>query len=220
MERFIDAQNVRHFERLLAETRDEASRRILRSLLTGSQRRLALIDAAIAGLDPVARPVLPGRLSGVVPRAGIGRFQHEFETSPKPYLLVDPNPGLHIIDINDAYGHATMTERGAIAGEPLFEIFPDNPDDPSADGVWKLFESLEIAAATRNPHSMAIQRYDVRDPSGQFVERYWRPVNSPICGEDGELIYLLHHVVDVTAEVLRGPTRKTTGPRREFASVP
>jgi PAS domain S-box-containing protein len=28
--------------------------------------------------------------------------------------------------------------------------------------------------------------------------RFWSPVNAPVFGADGELIYILHHVVDVT----------------------
>ena len=49
---------------------------------------------------------------------------------------------------------------------------------------------------------MAVQRYDIRDPDGKFVERHWQPINSPIHDSDGLLIYLLHHVEDVTADVL------------------
>lgn len=200
MERFIDAENVSRFLKLLCEKTDETSQRTLRSLLARSQRRLALIDSATTGLYPVPPVVLPGRLGGP-PRRSVRRLQHDFEASPKPYLLIDPNPGLHIVDINDAYARATMTERRAVAGAPLFDVFPDNPEDPSADGVSNLYESLRIAAATGHAHAMPIQRYDVRDAGGHFVERYWRPSNTPIRGEDGELIYLLHHAVDVTAEV-------------------
>jgi hypothetical protein len=47
---------------------------------------------------------------------------------------------------------------------------------------------------------MAVQRYDIRDPGGQFVERHWQPINSPIHDRDGLLIYILHHVEDVTAD--------------------
>ena len=39
---------------------------------------------------------------------------------------------------------------------------------------------------------MAIQRYDVRDPSGAFIERLWQPINTPIFDDKGRLIYVLH----------------------------
>ena len=32
----------------------------------------------------------------------VREFRREFENSQCPYLILDPRPGLHIIDINDA----------------------------------------------------------------------------------------------------------------------
>ncbi|WP_245427563.1 hypothetical protein [Bradyrhizobium sp. MOS003] len=48
---------------------------------------------------------------------------------------------------------------------------------------------------------MAVQRYDIRDLDGAFLERHWRPINSPIRDEDGRLAFLLHQVEDVTDQV-------------------
>jgi hypothetical protein len=106
-----------------------------------------------------------------------------------------------IVDINDAYAAATFTKKADIVGRSLFEIFPDNPDDALADGVSNLYASLRMVVQTGQPHAMAIQRYDVRDLQGRFVERHWQPINSPIHDQSGVLIYILHHVEDVTAEV-------------------
>jgi hypothetical protein len=100
-----------------------------------------------------------------------------------------------------------LTSRSDVVGRSLFDIFPDNPDDDRADGVSNLFASLRTVAKTGQPHAMAIQRYDIRDPRGRFVERHWQPINSPLHDQNGVLIYLLHHVEDVTADV---PSR--TGP--------
>jgi len=80
-----------------------------------------------------------------------------------------------------------MTARDAIAGEKLFDVFSDNPNDPSADGVSNLYASLKIAAETGRPHTMAFQRYDVRDAAGRFVERYWRPLNTPLFDQEVHL---------------------------------
>jgi hypothetical protein len=49
-----------------------------------------------------------------------------------------------------------MTSRHRLAGERLFDVFPDNPDDPPADGVSNLYASLRIAAETGQPHAMKI----------------------------------------------------------------
>ena len=45
---------------------------------------------------------------------------------------------------------------------------------------------------------MAEQKYDIRRPDGVFEERYWRPLNSPILGDDGYVRFILHAVEDVT----------------------
>ena len=49
--------------------------------------------------------------------------------------------------------------------------------------------------------TMAVQKYDIRRPAsegGGFEERYWSPVNSPVFGSDGQIIYIIHRVEDVT----------------------
>lgn len=203
MQRFIERHNIERFERLLSQERDEARRRVLQSLLAESRRRLAIYDSIAEGafLKTPPRPD-PGPGGLARNRRAIAGFRRDFEASPKPYLLLDPGPGLHIVDINDAYERATMTRRGAIASERLFDIFPDNPGDPGADGVSNLYASLSLVVQTGLPQAMAIQRYDIRDGSGLFVERYWQPLNTPIFGDDDELIFLLHQVIDVTDQVI------------------
>jgi PAS domain S-box-containing protein len=47
---------------------------------------------------------------------------------------------------------------------------------------------------------MAIQRYDIRKPdvSGAFEVRYWRPINTPVLNDEGEVEVIMHRVEDVT----------------------
>jgi PAS domain-containing protein len=179
-------------------------RRTLQALLISAQRELAMLDSALLGTQLDSR--LPAVAKGYSSRGNslVGSFQDQFENSPHPYLVVDPRPGLRIVDINDAYSQATMTKRAAVAGCPLFEVFPDNPDLSDADGVSNLYASLRAAADSGRPHAMPIQRYDIRDPDGRFVERYWRPLNTPVFDAEGRLVYLLHHVEDVTGGIHNG----------------
>jgi len=130
-----------------------------------------------------------------------------FESLPGLYLVVTPE--FRIVTASDAYLDATMTKRDAIAGRGLFEVFPDNPADPAADGVRNLRASLERVRARRAPDTMAIQKYDVRRPDGSFEERFWSPINSPLLDADGRLLYIIHRVEDVTGFMQRG---RTPGP--------
>jgi PAS domain-containing protein len=204
MQRFICEQNIAHFQKLLDQAADPALRRTLESLLKSARRDLALLESTLSGAEgsPLeARRRRPGDAQTIRLQ-----FQPEFEASRHPYMLLDPAPGLHIVDINDAYARATMTARSDVVGRSLFEIFPDNPGDALADGVSNLYASLRAVVKTGQPHAMAVQRYDIRDPEGQFVERHWQPINSPIHDRDGVLIYILHHVEDVTADMRSQPT--------------
>ena len=83
-----------------------------------------------------------------------------------------------------------------------------------ADGVSNLYTSLRHVVQNGQPHAMAIQRYDIRDQSNEFVERHWQPINTPIHDEDGHLIFLLHHVEDVTDQVLAFLSGKQDGSDR------
>jgi signal transduction histidine kinase len=149
-----------------------------------------MIQAMETGLEPI-HPASP---EGAIPD-----FRFLFEKSPALYLILKPD--YTILAVTDAYAQATMTERGKLIGRPLFEVFPDNPEDIGATGTRNLRASLERAVATRAPDTMAVQKYDIRRPEsegGGFEIRYWSPVNTPLFGPDGELACIVHRVEDVT----------------------
>jgi signal transduction histidine kinase/CheY-like chemotaxis protein len=136
-------------------------------------------------------------------------FRALFEGAPGLYLVLDPE--LRIVAASDAYLRATMTRRGQIIGRGIFDVFPDNPDDPSATGVRNLSASLERVRQKRIPDTMAVQKYDIPRPQeegGGFEERHWSPKNTPVLDERGELAYIIHRVQDVT-EFLRLTERGT-----------
>jgi len=82
-------------------------------------------------------------------------FRAILDAAPDCYLVLDPR--WFIVAVSDAYLSATMTERQAIVGRYLFDVFPDNPEDPDADGVAKLSASLERVARDLQPDTMADQ---------------------------------------------------------------
>ncbi len=199
MQRFILQANVERFESLLQQEWNETSREFLRGSLIAAKRELALLNAAVDGVRLGPAPQ-GSRLSRATQLRS--EFQRTLEASRRSILLLEPGPGLHIVDVSDAYAEATMIDRAHTAGELMFDVFPDNPDDPLADGVNNLYTSLRRAAETRSADTMALQRYDIRDVTGAFVERYWRPVNTPVFDEFGHLVYIIHQVEDVTDEVI------------------
>jgi PAS domain S-box-containing protein len=139
-------------------------------------------------------------MASLAPRA-LPDFRALLESAPGSYLVLAPEPGFPIVGVSDAYLRATMTRREEILGRGIFEVFPDNPADPKASGVQNLGASLGRVLRTRAPDAMAVQKYDIRRPDedgGDFEERWWSPVNSPVLGPDGALSYIIHRVEDVT----------------------
>jgi PAS domain S-box-containing protein len=126
-------------------------------------------------------------------------FQALFESAPSSYLVLTPD--FTIVAVSNAYLQATMTKREEILGRGLFDVFPDNPEEPTATGVRNLRTSLENVLQNRASHTMAVQKYDIRrseSEGGEFEERYWSPINTPVLGTDGQLAYIIHRVEDVT----------------------
>jgi PAS domain S-box-containing protein len=119
---------------------------------------------------------------------------------PGIVLILKANPPhFTIVDFNDERAAATHSEKSAVVGKDLFAVFPDNPDDPNATGVRNLTASLMRVIETRQPHKMSIQKYDIPTPGTDgFEERYWLPENTPVVGDDGQVQYIIHTVVDVT----------------------
>jgi PAS domain S-box-containing protein len=126
-------------------------------------------------------------------------FHAVFRASPDILLLLTPD--FRIVESSDMRLKATMSTREGTNGRPLFEVFPDNPDNVHA-GKDNLDASLRRVLATKRPDEMALQRYDLMRPDGTFEVRYWRPLNAPVLGPDGEVRYILHRVEDATEEVL------------------
>ncbi|MEW2560102.1 hybrid sensor histidine kinase/response regulator [Streptomyces griseorubiginosus] len=123
-------------------------------------------------------------------------FRRLFDSLLSPLLVLTPD--FVIVEANRAYLTATRTDR-SIVGRPVFEVFPDNPEDPTADGVANLRRSLETVVASGRTDTMALQRYDIpTTEEGVFAERYWSPVNAPVLDDEGRVTHVVHRVEDVT----------------------
>ena len=128
-------------------------------------------------------------------------FRRLFQASPAPYLILAPDsPCFTIKEVNDAYLAATMRTREDLVGRCVFDAFPDNPDDPTIQGVSRLRSSLEHVLATREPNQLTGLKYDIARPDGSFEERWWSPINSPVLDERGEVEAIIHNANDVTEQ--------------------
>lgn len=116
-------------------------------------------------------------------------------------ILLPDSPKFTIVEVSEEYNDATFTKREEIIGRGIFEVFPDDPHDPQADGVKNLGASLRTVIETKKIHEMAVQRYPVPIPgTDDFEEKYWLPVNKPlIIGNN--VAYVIHCVEDITEKL-------------------
>lgn len=122
-----------------------------------------------------------------------------FESLPELNLIVKPD--FTMVAVSNSYLQATMTKREDLIGKNIFEIFPDNPEDPRAGATINLRASLNRVLANSASDAMAVQKYDIRQPlseGGEFEERYWSPINTPVFDGNRKIIFIIHKVVDVT----------------------
>ncbi|MGW3625243.1 PP2C family protein-serine/threonine phosphatase [Streptomyces sp. NPDC000880] len=141
-------------------------------------------------------------------------IDHEavFQALPGAVALLTTD--LAYADVNEAFLQMSGRTREQVVGRYLFDVFPDNPNDPTATGMRNLEVSLRRVAATGERDAMALQRYDVEYPDrpGEWEERYWSPVNAPVFGPDGRVVLLLHRVEEVT-ELIRARGGRNGGDR-------
>lgn len=123
-----------------------------------------------------------------------------FEAVPDLYLILSTD--FFILTASNSYLEATEKERENIRGELVFDAFPDNPALLISDATTNLRKSLEWVIENKKPHIMALQRYDIPlvNLPGSFKENYWRPINTPVLDDKGNVQYIIHKVEDVTRE--------------------
>jgi signal transduction histidine kinase/DNA-binding response OmpR family regulator len=144
--------------------------------------------------EPYSDPETTGHATG----AQVVDHRLLFEESPDVLLVLLPDaPRFTMVAATNARLRVTHTTRETL-GRGLFEVFPDNPADPTATGTSNLRASLERVLQTRRPDTMAVQKYDIRGPDGTFEARYWSPKNLPVLSASGDVLYILHRVEDVT----------------------
>ncbi|CAL9324922.1 PP2C family protein-serine/threonine phosphatase [Streptomyces sp. SudanB52_2052] len=129
-----------------------------------------------------------------------------FQALPGMVALLTPE--LVYADVNEEFVRVSGRSREQLVGRYLFDVFPDNPNDPAATGMRNLEASLYRVLATGERDTMALQRYDIEDPErpGEWEERYWSPVNAPLLGPDGKVALIVHRVEEVT-ELIRARGR-------------
>ena len=126
--------------------------------------------------------------------------QHElFNFTPALLQVIDTD--LAVIAISNAFLQATMKERNEVINQNIFEVFPINPDDKSADGEKNIRASFDHVFKNKVTDILPFQKYDIKKPAsdgGGFEIKYWKVTHSPVITIDGSVKYIIQHAEDIT----------------------
>jgi PAS domain S-box-containing protein len=125
-----------------------------------------------------------------------------FEARPGISVVVRPDqPQYTIVAVSDDFIRTSGMIRSDVIGKGLFEVFPENPADPSSSGEDSLRASFDYILRYKEPHEMALFRYDIPH-NGGFTEKYWKTYNLPVLDDKGEVSCIIHNAEDVTKSIL------------------
>ncbi|MGW0584962.1 PAS domain-containing protein, partial [Streptomyces sp. NPDC002920] len=123
-----------------------------------------------------------------------------------PGMVALLTPELVYADANDDFLRLAGRTREQLLGRYIFDVFPENPNDPAAAGRQETEASMLRVVASGERDTMALLRYDIEDTArpGSWREHYWSPVNAPVLGADGKVALIVHRVEEVTELVRAG----------------
>ena len=128
-----------------------------------------------------------------------------FNALPGSSLLLRTDaPRYTIMPATSRYLADTSTTKEQLIGRGIFEAFPNNPHDSEVTGEKDLGRSLDAVLLQKKPHYLPVQRYDVKTAAGSYEEKYWRASNDPVFNEEGDVLYIIHTVVDITDGIKAG----------------
>ncbi|WP_432541893.1 SpoIIE family protein phosphatase [Kineococcus sp. SYSU DK002] len=119
-----------------------------------------------------------------------------FNAVPTAFAVFDTD--LRFVTVNRAFLESSGRTRPELIGRSVFDVFPDNPDDPGARASANLEASLRRVLRTGRQDTMPLQKYDIADADGLFRPRWWSAVNAPVIDDAGQVVLVLHRTEDVS----------------------
>ena len=122
-----------------------------------------------------------------------------FEQSSELLVVIDTN--FAIVAASDSFLKTTATVRENIVGRDIFEIFPDNPDDKTANGESIVRASFNRVIKNKTKDVLPVVKYDISKPEsegGGYELKYWQATSSPVLDENNNVKYIIHRTEDIT----------------------
>ena len=188
MRRFLLCGNIERLTQALNSGSLTDNTNYIRRLTCQYRRELALLDAGECGafnrLGRAANSV-HNSSSDVSTQFGFAHIEQDVAT-----MILDLSPGLKIVYVNEAFLTETGISQSKLLGRPVYDAFPDNPKAPESECVSHTFNAIKQTMKVNQPIILPDQRYDIRNPDGNFVECYWRIEFLPLPNANEEVEFI------------------------------
>ncbi|MEO1659375.1 MAG: HWE histidine kinase domain-containing protein [Pseudomonadota bacterium] len=119
-----------------------------------------------------------------------------FDRMPNAAMILDRD--LVFVDANEAYCQAVQTEKSAMMGRYVFDVFPDTPE--RVEPVLTAFQRTLAGDVVQ----LDAQPYKLQLADGTIEDRIWQVTQFPIFDDAGMVQFLVQRCEDVTEkEALR-----------------
>jgi PAS domain S-box-containing protein len=139
-------------------------------------------------------------------RNAAGSFQPDafktFETVPYYCLILSPD--LRVLNASNAYLKLVGRTREVMLGWNVFDVFDQNSNWLLAMEAG-LKQSMLTALDTKLRHEMPVVRFFIPnwdEPEQPTNESYWVISHTPVCNEQGKVLYFTHDINNITAQVM------------------
>ncbi len=131
------------------------------------------------------------------------RFDHLFQISPIPSVVLLPNAEFTIVAANKILLELFNSSEEETVGKGVFEAiaesFPNSQEGQALHNITILKKSLEQVIETKEPHKIPHQKHLLSIPgSSEFVTKYIDVLSIPVLDDQNMVTHILHSVDDVT----------------------
>lgn len=123
-------------------------------------------------------------------------FRIIFSGIPCAYIALWPD--MTIIEGTCAFAKAMHIQPNHFRGQFLWDALPYGEKEEALSTIKALKNSLGLTLKNKIPHSIYLQRIDIKNAEGIFKEKYWNLTNTPVLDKENRVIYIMHKVEDVT----------------------
>lgn len=139
-----------------------------------------------------------------------------FEAVPGNNLLIKADsPYYTIMAVSEGFLQLTGKTKDEIIGKGLREAFPPNPDNADHAKVEDIHTSLDEVMSTKKAHQLPAGRYVMTDKKNLLSEKSWKINNSPFLNDEGEVIFIINSIEDITRKTFAGNSEEEMKPLQQ-----